>query len=36
MKRAIAIASDDNADKVVDAFVAHGFYVTRLASRAAF
>jgi uncharacterized protein YaaQ len=36
MKRAIAIVRDDNADKVVDALVAHGFYVTRLASTGSF
>jgi uncharacterized protein YaaQ len=36
MNLTIAIVSDNDADKVVDALVAHGFYVTRLASTGSF
>ena len=36
MKLTLTIVRDDDADKVVDALVAHGFYVTRLASTGGF
>ena len=36
MKLTLAVVRDDDADKVVDALVSHGFYVTRLTSTGGF
>jgi uncharacterized protein YaaQ len=36
MKLTLTIVRDDDADKTVEALVAHGFYVTRLASTGGF
>jgi uncharacterized protein YaaQ len=36
MKLTLTIVRDDDADNLVDALVAHGFYVTRLSSTGGF
>ena len=36
MKFTLTVVRDDDANKVVDALTAHGFYVTRLASTGGF
>ena len=36
MKLTLTVVRDDDANKVMDALIAHGFYVTRLASTGGF
>jgi uncharacterized protein YaaQ len=36
VKLTLTIVRDDDTDKVIDALIAHGFYVTRLASTGGF